>query len=29
MIALCPDNAAQVMTAMRDAGYQAMEVSIG
>ena len=29
MIALCPDNAQQVMAAMRDAGYQAMEVSIG
>jgi hydroxymethylglutaryl-CoA reductase len=29
MIALCPDNAAKVMTGMRNAGYQAMEVSIG
>jgi hydroxymethylglutaryl-CoA reductase len=29
MIALCPDNAAGVMAAMREAGYQAMEVSIG
>jgi hydroxymethylglutaryl-CoA reductase len=29
MIALCPDNAAGVMAAMRDAGYQAMEVRIG
>ncbi len=29
MIALCPDNAANVMTGMRNAGYQAMEVSIG
>ena len=29
MIALCPDNSAQVMAAIRDAGYQAMEVSIG
>ena len=29
MIALCPDNAAQVIAAIQDAGYQAMEVSIG
>ncbi len=29
MIALCPDNAARVMDAMRDAGYQSMEVRIG
>ncbi len=29
MIALCPDNAAEVMRAMRDAGYQAMDVRIG
>ena len=29
MIALCPDNAAAVMRAMRETGYQAMEVSIG
>jgi hydroxymethylglutaryl-CoA reductase len=29
MIALCPDNPAQVMEAMRAAGYQAMEVKIG
>jgi hydroxymethylglutaryl-CoA reductase len=29
MIALCPDNAAKVMQAMHDAGYQAMEVRIG
>ncbi len=29
MIALCPDNAADVMKAMQEAGYQAMEVSIG
>ena len=29
MIALCPDNADTVIEAMRDAGYQAMEVSIG
>ena len=29
MIALCPDNAAEVMQAMRGAGYQAMEVQIG
>ena len=29
MIALCPDNAAEVMGAMQDAGYQAMEVRIG
>ncbi len=29
MIALCPDNARRVMTAMQDAGYQAMEVRIG
>jgi hydroxymethylglutaryl-CoA reductase len=29
MIALCPDNAAEVMQAMQDAGYQAMEVRIG
>ncbi len=29
MIALCPDNADKVIKAMRGAGYQAMEVSIG
>jgi len=29
MIALCPDNAEQVIAAIQDAGYQAMEVSIG
>ena len=29
MIALCPDNADTVIEAMRDAGYQAMAVSIG
>jgi hydroxymethylglutaryl-CoA reductase len=29
MIALCPENAAQVIRAMQDAGYQAMEVQIG
>jgi hydroxymethylglutaryl-CoA reductase len=29
MIALCPDNSAEVMRAMRAAGYQAMEVQIG
>ena len=29
MIALCPDNAEQVIEAMRGAGYQAMEVRIG
>jgi hydroxymethylglutaryl-CoA reductase len=29
MIALCPDNAAAVVQAMQDAGYQAMEVRIG
>jgi hydroxymethylglutaryl-CoA reductase len=29
MIALCPDNAAEVMQAMQYAGYQAMEVCIG
>ena len=29
MIALCPDNADTVIEAMRRAGYQAMEVSIG
>jgi hydroxymethylglutaryl-CoA reductase len=29
MIALCPDNAAEVMKAMQDAGYQAMDVRIG
>jgi len=29
MIALCPENAARVERAMRDAGYQAMEVEIG
>ncbi len=29
MIALCPDNATEVMRAMRAAGYQAMEVQIG
>ena len=29
MIALCPDNADTVIEAMRDAGYQAMGVSIG
>ena len=29
MIALCPDNAEQVIEAMRGAGFQAMEVRIG
>ncbi|MEE8118295.1 MAG: hydroxymethylglutaryl-CoA reductase, degradative [Gammaproteobacteria bacterium] len=29
MIALCPDKADQVMKAMRNAGYQAMEVQVG
>ncbi len=29
IIALCPDNAEQVMEAIRHAGYQAMEVQIG
>ena len=29
MIALCPDNAANVIRAMHEAGYQAMEVRIG
>jgi hydroxymethylglutaryl-CoA reductase len=29
MIALCPDNAAKVVSAMQDAGYQAMTVRIG
>ncbi len=29
MIALCPDSSAEVMKAMQDAGYQAMEVRIG
>ena len=29
MIALCPDNSEEVMDAMKDAGYQAMEVCIG
>jgi hydroxymethylglutaryl-CoA reductase len=29
MIALCPDNAEDVIRAMRDAGYQAMDVRIG
>jgi hydroxymethylglutaryl-CoA reductase len=29
MIALCPDNGAEVIRAMHDAGYQAMEVRIG
>ena len=29
MIALCPDNAAEVIQAMQVAGYQAMEVRIG
>ena len=29
MIALCPDSAPQVIQAMQDAGYQAMEVQIG
>jgi len=29
MIALCPDNADAVMTAMQEAGYQSMEVRIG
>ncbi|MGD8441306.1 MAG: hydroxymethylglutaryl-CoA reductase, partial [Holophagae bacterium] len=29
MIALCPDSAPRVMAAMRDAGYQAMEVRLG
>ncbi|HLU61181.1 MAG TPA: hydroxymethylglutaryl-CoA reductase, degradative [Gammaproteobacteria bacterium] len=29
MIALCPDNAERVMKAMRDKGYQAMEVTVG
>ena len=29
MIALCPENSSNVMRAMQDAGYQAMEVEIG
>jgi len=29
MIALCPDNAPTVISAMQDAGYTAMEVRIG
>jgi hydroxymethylglutaryl-CoA reductase len=29
MIALCPDNAARVVAAMEQAGYQAMEVRVG
>ena len=29
MIALCPDNAGKVVSAMQDAGYQAMTVRIG
>ena len=29
MIALCPDNAGQVINEMKKAGYQAMEVTIG
>jgi hydroxymethylglutaryl-CoA reductase len=29
MIALCPDSGTEVMQAMQDAGYQAMEVRIG
>jgi hydroxymethylglutaryl-CoA reductase len=29
MIALCPDNAGEVIAAIQDAGYQAMEVRIG
>jgi hydroxymethylglutaryl-CoA reductase len=29
MIALCPDNSARVVSAMQDAGYQAMTVRIG
>ncbi|MDB5985853.1 MAG: hydroxymethylglutaryl-CoA reductase, degradative, partial [Nevskia sp.] len=29
IIALCPDNRDKVVAAMRDAGYQAMEVQIG
>ena len=29
MIALCPDNAAEIAAAIQDAGCQAMEVSIG
>ncbi len=29
IIALCPDNASEVIKAMEEAGYQAMEVSIG
>ena len=29
MIALCPTNAGDVMRAMQDAGYQAMEVALG
>jgi hydroxymethylglutaryl-CoA reductase len=29
MIALCPDNAADVVRAIQDAGYQAMEVTVG
>jgi hydroxymethylglutaryl-CoA reductase len=29
MIALCPDSAAEVMQAMQDAGYQAMEIRVG
>ena len=28
IIALCPDNAAEVSTALEGAGYQAMEVEI-
>jgi hydroxymethylglutaryl-CoA reductase len=28
MIALCPENAQQVIQAMNESGYQAMEVSI-
>lgn len=29
MIALCPENRDKVMSALRDAGYQAMEVNLG
>ena len=29
MIALCPENADRVVSAMEAAGYQAMEVEIG
>jgi hydroxymethylglutaryl-CoA reductase len=29
IIALCPENPEKVIAAMRDAGYQGMEVNIG